>query len=146
MSLGVPLVFVVEQEGLSSRDRTVLAWLRALDAVRGSILITRGGAAAPVAGGEWDRVLRRPVAMDEITGVVDELIGRARSSPGSNLDGQALPGFVLRAGWPWPMVQCAKCLAARHCETPRTQAELGTVRVALVTFAIAHEHCGAGGE
>ena len=138
-------VFVVEDSTISPQDRNALTWIRALDPLRGIVLIAGGVDAAGDDKELWDGVLTRPVVANELCEVVGALADRAAGPDvTSRLAARRAPaGFELRVGFPWPMVRCTRCSATRHCEAPRDAVEQGIVIAALVTFGLAHASCHA---
>jgi len=138
-------VFVVEDSTIEPQDRDALTWIRALDPLRGMVVITGGAGAAGEDEQLWDGALTRPVVANELCDLVAALGDRAAGPDvTSRLAARRAPaGFELRVGFPWPMVRCTRCSAARHCEAPRDAVEQGIVIAALVTFGLAHASCHA---
>jgi hypothetical protein len=135
-------VFVVEDSTLSPQDRNALAWIRALDPLRAIVVITSRVEDVHDDGQLWDGVLTRPVEASELCDVVGALGDRAAAHDAAarRAARRAPSGFELRVGFPWPMVRCTRCSAARHCEAPRDAVEQGIVMAALVTFGLSHAH------
>lgn len=125
---------LVDHESLRDRDLDVLRWLRMSGHGPATVVVIAGDASVPA--GPWEQVLRRPVTIGEIADVIQQWVrSTARMPPDIRPE-----GIDLRFGSPWPTARCARCGCSRHCTAPRNAIEREEARIALVQFAVEHEH------
>jgi hypothetical protein len=131
-------VAVADGETLRERDSATLLWFRATGDGPACLLLL--AADAETIAGPWDESLRRPLTLGNLADAVERIAG-VTVTPGQG-EPPSRDILVRRGDDPWPAARCTRCGKSRHCDPPRNTQEGENVRVALVKFALEHEHPG----
>jgi len=126
-----PRVVLVDVDSIGERDKSLALALDGV-AVRPRLVLLAHAFTSPLPPGHWDRVLRRPVAIDALADAILE----AKDAPAA----AGTERFALSLEFPWPRIRCGVCARARHYAPPRNEDEQDAVHADMLRFIVEHAH------
>jgi hypothetical protein len=126
-----PRVVLVDVDSIGDRDKSIAP---ALDGVvlRPRLVLLAHAFTSSLPPGHWDRVLRRPIAIDALADAIVE----AKDAPVA----AGTERFALGLGFPWPRIRCGVCPRTRHYAQTRNQDEHEAVCADMLRFIVEHAH------